>query len=132
MRSSIPDSLLEAARIDGASEFKIYPVGGAADLPPDPGDPRRVRLHGRLERLHVAADGADPGVIFHRAVALALSREHVQESELMMAGSVVTILPVMLLFIFVQRTTSRASPPAASRVSSRCRVLRSLGSLFIS
>ena len=33
-------------------------------------------------------------------VALAgLSREHVQDSELMMAGSVVTVLPVLLLFL---------------------------------
>jgi multiple sugar transport system permease protein len=37
-------------------------------------------------------------------VALAsLSREHVQDSELMMAGSVVTILPVLLLFLVLQR-----------------------------
>ena len=37
-------------------------------------------------------------------VALAsLSREHVQDNELMMAGSVVTILPVLLLFLVLQR-----------------------------
>ena len=37
-------------------------------------------------------------------VALAsLSREHVQDSELMMAGSVVTILPVLVLFLALQR-----------------------------
>jgi multiple sugar transport system permease protein len=37
-------------------------------------------------------------------VALAaLSREHVQDSELMMAGSVVTTLPVLLLFLALQR-----------------------------
>jgi len=37
-------------------------------------------------------------------VALAnLLGEHVQDTELMMAGSVLTILPVMLLFIVVQR-----------------------------
>jgi multiple sugar transport system permease protein len=37
-------------------------------------------------------------------VALAaLSREHVQDSELMMAGSVVTVLPVLLLFLSLQR-----------------------------
>ncbi len=33
----------------------------------------------------------------------ALSREHVQDSELMMAGAVVTILPVLLLFLVLQR-----------------------------
>ena len=37
-------------------------------------------------------------------VALAsLSREHVQDNELMMAGSVVTVLPVLLLFLALQR-----------------------------
>ena len=37
-------------------------------------------------------------------VALAgLVGEHVQDTELMMAGSVLTILPVMILFLFLQR-----------------------------
>jgi multiple sugar transport system permease protein len=37
-------------------------------------------------------------------VALAtLSREHVQDNELMMAGSVVTVLPVLLLFLALQK-----------------------------
>ena len=37
-------------------------------------------------------------------VALAgLSREHVQDNELMMAGSVITVLPVLLLFLALQR-----------------------------
>ena len=37
-------------------------------------------------------------------VALAgLSREHVQDNELMMAGSVVTVLPVLVLFLALQR-----------------------------
>ena len=37
-------------------------------------------------------------------VALAaLSREHVQDNELMMAGSVITVLPVLALFLALQR-----------------------------
>jgi multiple sugar transport system permease protein len=37
-------------------------------------------------------------------VALAtLSREHVQDNELMMAGSVITVLPVLLLFLALQK-----------------------------
>ena len=32
-----------------------------------------------------------------------LAGEHVQDTELMMAGSVVTVLPVMLTFLFLQR-----------------------------
>jgi len=37
-------------------------------------------------------------------IALAtLSREHVQDNELMMAGAVLTVLPVLLLFLALQR-----------------------------
>jgi multiple sugar transport system permease protein len=37
-------------------------------------------------------------------VALAgLSREHVQDYELMMAGAVITVLPVLVLFLALQR-----------------------------
>jgi multiple sugar transport system permease protein len=37
-------------------------------------------------------------------VALAgLSREHVQDNELMMAGAVLTTLPVLLVFLAMQR-----------------------------
>ena len=33
----------------------------------------------------------------------ALSREHVQDVELMMAGAVVTVAPVLILFLALQR-----------------------------
>ncbi len=37
-------------------------------------------------------------------IALAtLSREHVQDNELMMAGAVLTVLPVLVLFLSLQR-----------------------------
>jgi multiple sugar transport system permease protein len=37
-------------------------------------------------------------------VALAsLSREHVQDNEMMMAGSVLTVLPVLVLFLALQK-----------------------------
>jgi len=37
-------------------------------------------------------------------VALAnLAGEHVQDTELMMAGAVLTVLPVMLIFLVLQR-----------------------------
>ena len=53
-------------------------------------------------------------------VALAsLVGEHVQDTELMMAGSVLTVLPVLLLFLLLQRTTSRASRSGASRSETR-------------
>ena len=44
------------------------------------------------------------GEMYTLPVALAsLSREHVQDSELMMAGAVITVLPVLLLFLTLQR-----------------------------
>jgi multiple sugar transport system permease protein len=101
---SIPDSLLEAARIDGAGEFKIYWL---VVLPTC--RPILVTLaiftfmsawNDFMWPLIVLTDEA----MYTLPVALAnLLGEHVQDTELMMAGSVVTIIPVMLLFIFVQR-----------------------------
>ena len=35
--------------------------------------------------------------------SLDAAREHVQDNELMMAGSVITVLPVLLLFLALQR-----------------------------
>jgi multiple sugar transport system permease protein len=101
---SIPESLLEAARIDGAGEFKIYWL---VVLPVC--RPILVTLaiftfmsawNDFMWPLIVLTDES----MYTLPVALAnLLGEHVQDTELMMAGSVVTILPVMLLFIFVQR-----------------------------
>jgi multiple sugar transport system permease protein len=101
---SIPDELLDAARIDGASEWMIY---------------RRIvlpLLRPMLVTLAVFTflgawnDFLWPLIILNDddrytlPVALAsLSREHVQDSELMMAGAVVTVVPVLALFLGLQR-----------------------------
>jgi multiple sugar transport system permease protein len=54
-----------------------------------------------VERLYVALGGAD---LRTRPIALAvLSGEYVQDTELMMAGSVLTVLPVLVHFVAVQR-----------------------------
>jgi multiple sugar transport system permease protein len=101
---SIPESLLEAARIDGAGEFKIYWL---VVLPVC--RPILVTL-AIFTFMSAWNDFMWPLIVltdeqmYTLPVALAnLLGEHVQDTELMMAGSVVTILPVMLLFIFVQR-----------------------------
>ena len=39
----------------------------------------------------------------HEHVHEGLAREHAQDTELMMAGSVVTVLPVLALFLLLQR-----------------------------
>ena len=101
---SIPDELLEAARIDGASETRIFFQIVLPVL-----RPVLVTLaifvflgawNDFMWPLIVLSDSSR----FTLPVALAsLSREHVQDNELMMAGSVVTVLPVLLLFLVLQR-----------------------------
>jgi multiple sugar transport system permease protein len=101
---SIPDSLLDAARIDGASDLRVY-VSVILPLC----KPILITLaiftfmgtwNDFLWPLIVMTDDS----MYTLPVALAnLSGEHVQDTELMMAGSVVTILPVMLLFLSLQK-----------------------------
>lgn len=101
---SIPDELLEAARIDGAGEGCIF-VRIVLPLL----KPIVVTLaiftflaswNDFMWPLIVLSDQAQQTL----PVALAsLSREHVMDNELMMAGSVVTIAPVLLLFLVMQR-----------------------------
>jgi multiple sugar transport system permease protein len=101
---SIPESVLDAARIDGAGEFRIY---WSIVLPAC--RPILVTLavftfmgtwNDFMWPLIVLTD-AD---MYTLPVALAnLVGEHVQDTELMMAGSVLTVLPVVLLFLALQR-----------------------------
>lgn len=101
---SIPDSLIEAARIDGASDFRIY---WSLILPFC--KPILITLsiftfmgtwNDFLWPLIIMTDDS----MYTLPVALAnLSLEHVQDTELMMAGSVITVLPVLVLFVSLQR-----------------------------
>ena len=101
---SIPNDILEAARIDGAGEWRIFTLIVLPLLKPiivtlavlvflgawnDFMWPLIVLTDRDLQTLPVALAG--------------LSREHVQDTELMMAGSVLTVLPVLLLFLLLQR-----------------------------
>ena len=101
---TIPDEMLEAARIDGAGEFRIFFQIVLPAL-----KPILVTL-AIFSFLGAWNDFMWPLIVLNDAnlhtlpVALAsLSREHVQDNELMMAGSVVTVLPVLLLFVVLQR-----------------------------
>jgi multiple sugar transport system permease protein len=101
---SIPDELLEAARVDGASEGRIFLQIVVPVL-----TPILITL-ALFTFLGVWNDFMWPLIVltdqelYTLPVALAaLSREHVQDNELMMAGSVLTILPVLLLFLVLQR-----------------------------
>ena len=100
----IPDDLLEAARIDGASEFRIFLTIIVPVLGPVLATLAIFSFLGSwndfMWPLIVLTDDS----LHTLPVALAgLAREHVQDNELMMAGSVVTVLPVLVLFLGLQR-----------------------------
>jgi multiple sugar transport system permease protein len=101
---SIPDEILEAARIDGAREWQIF---SRIVLPSM--QPILVTL-GLFVFLGSWNDFLWPLIIltdqsnYTLPVALAaLARESVQDTELMMAGAVVTVAPPLLLFLLLQR-----------------------------
>jgi multiple sugar transport system permease protein len=101
---SVPQELLEAARIDGASEWRIY---WSVVLPL-----ARPILATLATFMFMSTwnDFMWPLIVlsdqtrYTLPVALAnLAGEHVQDVELMMAGSVVTVLPVLAVFLALQR-----------------------------
>ncbi|HVN99767.1 MAG TPA: carbohydrate ABC transporter permease [Steroidobacteraceae bacterium] len=101
---SIPDELLDAARVDGASEWRVFSSVVVPVL-----RPILVTL-AVFVFLATWNDFMWPLIVLSDRdmltlpVALAsLASEHVQDNELMMAGAVVTVLPVLLLFLALQR-----------------------------
>ncbi|MDO8501875.1 MAG: carbohydrate ABC transporter permease [Gemmatimonadaceae bacterium] len=101
---AIPDEMLDAARVDGASEFRIFwsiVVPGIVPI---------LATLAIWTFLATWNDFMWPLIVlsdesrYTLPVALAnLAGEHVQDTELMMAGSVITVVPVMLVFLFLQR-----------------------------
>jgi multiple sugar transport system permease protein len=101
---SIPDSLLDAARIDGAGEFRLFFSVVLPVLRPV------LATLAVFTFLSAWNDFMWPLVVltgndrYTLPVAVAiLSSEHVQDAELMMAGSLVTLLPVLVVFAILQR-----------------------------
>jgi multiple sugar transport system permease protein len=101
---AIPQSLLDAARIDGAGELRIFRT-----LVLYLCAPILVTL-GIFTFMGTWNDFMWPLIVladqdlYTLPVALAnLAGEHVQDSELMMAGAVLTVAPVVLLFVALQR-----------------------------
>jgi multiple sugar transport system permease protein len=101
---SFPDELLDAARIDGASELRIY---WSVVLPTIRPILATLAIWTFLSTwndfmwpLIVLSDESR----YTLPVALAnLVGEHAQDTELMMAGSVLTVLPVLIVFLVLQR-----------------------------
>jgi multiple sugar transport system permease protein len=101
---SVPDDLIHAARIDGASEWRIY---WSVILPL--ARPVLATL-AIFTFMNAWNDFMWPLIVltdddkYTLPVAVAnLVGEHAQDLELMMASSVVTVIPVLLLFFMLQR-----------------------------
>ncbi|MDZ7374893.1 MAG: carbohydrate ABC transporter permease [candidate division KSB1 bacterium] len=101
---ALPDSLLEAARLDGAGDWAIY---WRIMLPLS--RPILATL-GLFTFVGTWNDFLWPLIVMTREdmytlpVALAtLMGEHAQDVELMMAGCVLTVLPIVIVFLLLQR-----------------------------
>jgi len=100
----IPDELIEAARMDGAGEFRIFFSVVLPLLTPVLATLAVFAFLGSWNDFMWPLIVLTDGELHTLPVALAsLSREHVQDSELMMAGAVITVLPVLALFLVLQR-----------------------------
>jgi multiple sugar transport system permease protein len=102
--TAIPDDLIDAARIDGASEARIFRTVVLPVITPI------LATLAIWTFLTTWNDFMWPLIVlsderrYTLPVALAnLLGEHVQDVELMMAGSVLTVMPVLVVFLFLQR-----------------------------
>ncbi|MES3081813.1 carbohydrate ABC transporter permease [Sphingomonas faeni] len=101
---AIPDEMIAAARIDGASEARIFVTIVLPLLTPIVVTLALFMFLGSwndfLWPLIVLADQH----LYTLPVAVAaIAREHSADGELMMAAAVVTTMPVLLLFLAMQR-----------------------------
>jgi multiple sugar transport system permease protein len=100
----IPDGILDAARVDGAGELRVFRSVALPLMAPVLVTLALLTFMGSwndfLWPLIVLADD-------HRyTLPLALANlvgEHAQDTELVMAGAVLTVLPVVVLFLALQR-----------------------------
>jgi len=101
---NIPDAMLDAARLDGASEFRLFWSIVLPMLRPILATLALFTFMGSwndfMWPLIVLSDGS----LYTLPVALAnLAGEHVQDTELMMAASTLTVLPVLIVFLILQK-----------------------------
>jgi multiple sugar transport system permease protein len=103
---SIPDELLEAARLDGAGEIRIFariflPLAGPALA--------TITIMSFLNSWNnfiwplVVAQSTSAYTLPVGLAATSQAAEHVTDYGLLLAGAIVVMLPVLLLFLFLQR-----------------------------
>jgi multiple sugar transport system permease protein len=103
---SIPDELLEAARLDGAGELRIFariflPLAGPALA--------TVTIMSFLSSWNnfvwplIVAQSTSSYTLPVGLAATSQAAQHVTDYGLLLAGAIVVMLPVLLLFLFLQR-----------------------------
>jgi multiple sugar transport system permease protein len=103
---SVPDELLEAARIDGAGEFRIFfriflPLAGPAVA--------TITIMSFLFSWNnfiwplIVAQSTSSYTLPVGLAATSQAAAHVTDYGLMLAGAIVVMLPVLVLFLFLQR-----------------------------
>jgi multiple sugar transport system permease protein len=101
---SIPDELLEAAHIDGAGELRTFISIVLPGLVPILVTLAVFTFLGSWNDFLWPLIMLNHDELHTLPLALAsLSREHVQDRELMMAGSVLTLVPPLVVFLVLQR-----------------------------
>jgi multiple sugar transport system permease protein len=104
--SSIPDELLEAARIDGAGEFRLFftiflPLSGPAVA--------TVTIMSFLNSWNnfiwplIVAQSTTTYTLPVGLAATSQASANVTDYGLVLAGAIVVMLPVLVLFLFLQR-----------------------------
>jgi len=101
---SLPDEMLQAARVDGANEWQVFRRIVLPNLTPI------IVTLGVFTFLAAWNDFLWPLIVlsddtwYTLPLAIAsLSQEHIQDQGMLMAGATVTIAPVILLFLALQR-----------------------------
>lgn len=101
---AIPNALIESGRLDGCSEFRIFWSIVLPQVRP------AIAALGIFTFMGAWQDFLFPLIVLHDErmytlpVALAtLSGQHATDWGLLMAGSLIVILPIALIFIFTQR-----------------------------
>ncbi|HET9169882.1 MAG TPA: carbohydrate ABC transporter permease [Actinospica sp.] len=104
--TSIPDELLEAARLDGAGEMRIF---GRIFLPLAGPALATITIMSFLTSWNnfiwplVVAQSTSTYTLPVGLAATSQAAEHVTDYGLLLAGAIVVMLPVLLLFLFLQR-----------------------------
>lgn len=104
MVNSVPDSLLECARIDGAGEFRIFFTVVLPIVRPMVGAFLMITFLGTWNNFIAPQIMLQSPEMFPLSVAVNQLRGlYGQEYGMIMAGTVVSVTPVLLLFLLLQK-----------------------------